>query len=46
MAFSYDRDNVEMEEEMKFKMSPNIAVRHQDFDGAVEFYANVLGFKN
>ena len=31
---------------MKFKMSPNIAVRHQDYDGAVKFYANVLGFKN
>jgi catechol 2,3-dioxygenase-like lactoylglutathione lyase family enzyme len=28
------------------KMSPNIAVRNKDFDAAVEFYSNVLGFKN
>ena len=34
------------EEEMKIKMSPNIAVRHQDYAEAVEFYSNVLGFKN
>jgi hypothetical protein len=27
-------------------MSPNIAVRHQKYAGAVEFYSNVLGFKN
>jgi len=32
---------------MKFKMSPNIAVRTQgQFAQAVEFYTNVLGFKN
>ena len=32
---------------MKFKMSPNIAVRTQgQFAEAVDFYANVLGFKN
>ncbi|MGD8455918.1 MAG: VOC family protein [Anaerolineales bacterium] len=27
-------------------MSPNIAVRHKDFDLAVEFYSQVLGFEN
>ncbi len=32
---------------MKFKMSPNIAVRTQDqFMQAVDFYTNVLGFQN
>jgi len=32
---------------MKIKMSPNIAVRTQkQFDQAVDFYSNVLGFKN
>lgn len=31
---------------MKIRMSPNIAVRHQNFALAVEFYSNVLGFKN
>lgn len=32
---------------MKFRMSPNIAVRTQkQFSEAVEFYSNVLGFKN
>ncbi|NJC95817.1 MAG: hypothetical protein C3F07_09085 [Anaerolineales bacterium] len=32
---------------MKFKMSPNVAVRTQrQFEKAVEFYSNVLGFKN
>ena len=31
---------------MKFRMSPNIAVRHQDFQDAMQFYADVLGFKN
>ena len=36
----------EKEEEMKIKISPNIAVRHQDYAEAVEFYSNVLGFKN
>jgi predicted enzyme related to lactoylglutathione lyase len=28
------------------KMSPNIAVRHQNYESAVEFYSQVLGFKN
>jgi len=31
---------------MKIKMSPNIAVRHLDYDSAVEFYSQVLGFEN
>ena len=31
---------------MQIKMSPNIAVRHQDYSEAIEFYSNVLGFKN
>jgi len=32
---------------MKFKMSPNIAVRTQgQFAQAVDFYTNVLGFRN
>ncbi|MFC1998010.1 VOC family protein [Chloroflexota bacterium] len=31
---------------MKFRMSPNIAVRHQDFQGAMKFYTDVLGFEN
>ena len=32
---------------MKIKMSPNVAVRTQkQFNEAVEFYSNVLGFKN
>ena len=31
---------------MIIRMSPNIAIRHQDFDSAVEFYSEVLGFKN
>ncbi len=32
---------------MKFKMSPNIAVRTQgQFSQAVDFYTNVLGFEN
>lgn len=32
---------------MKFKMSPNIAVRTQgQFAQAVDFYTNVLGFEN
>jgi predicted enzyme related to lactoylglutathione lyase len=29
-----------------FRMSPNIAVRHQDYAAAVEFYSRVLGLKN
>ena len=29
-----------------FKMSPNIAVRHQDYAAAVDFYSDVLGFQN
>jgi len=32
---------------MKFKMSPNVAVRTQgQFSEAVDFYSNVLGFQN
>ena len=31
---------------MKFKMSPNIAVRHKQYSSAVEFYSKVIGFKN
>ena len=32
---------------MKFQMSPNVAVRTQkQFDEALEFYKNVLGFEN
>ncbi|MBC8335250.1 MAG: hypothetical protein ISR59_04520 [Anaerolineales bacterium] len=31
---------------MKIRMSPNIAIRHKDFTGAVEFYSNVIGFEN
>jgi len=32
---------------MKFRMSPNVAVRTQnEFSQAVEFYTRVLGFKN
>ena len=31
---------------MKIRMSPNIAVRHRNYAEAVDFYANVLGFKN
>jgi len=32
---------------MKFRMSPNVAVRTQDqFAEAVNFYTNVLGFQN
>jgi hypothetical protein len=27
-------------------MSPNIAVRHQDYANAGNFYSDVLGFKN
>lgn len=30
----------------KFIMSPNIAVRHQDYAAAVRFYSEVLGFNN
>ena len=31
---------------MKIRMSPNIAVRHKDYAGAVKFYSEILGFKN
>ena len=31
---------------MKLRMSPNIAIRHQDYEKAVDFYANVIGFEN
>jgi len=29
---------------MKFKMSPNVAVRTKEFAKAVEYYTNILGF--
>ena len=31
---------------MKFRMSPNMAVRTKKFSEAVEFYTTVLGFKD
>jgi catechol 2,3-dioxygenase-like lactoylglutathione lyase family enzyme len=31
---------------MKFEMSPNVAVRHQEYAAAVGFYVKVLGFEN
>lgn len=31
---------------MKFRMSPNVAVRTKHFGRAHEFYTSVLGFKN
>ena len=31
---------------MKFRMSPNVAVRTKRFPDAVRFYSNVLGFAN
>ena len=31
---------------MKFKMSPNIAVRTERFSDAISFYSDVLGFGN
>jgi catechol 2,3-dioxygenase-like lactoylglutathione lyase family enzyme len=31
---------------MKYQMSPNVAVRTEDFSRAIDFYANVLGFSN
>ena len=31
---------------MKFKMSPNVAVRTKEFSKAVEFYQTVLGFED
>ncbi len=31
---------------MKIHMSPNIAILHKDYDAAVDFYANVIGFEN
>jgi catechol 2,3-dioxygenase-like lactoylglutathione lyase family enzyme len=31
---------------MRFKMSPNVAVRTTRFSDAVDFYASVLGFAN
>jgi catechol 2,3-dioxygenase-like lactoylglutathione lyase family enzyme len=31
---------------MKIRMSPNIAIRHQDFEDAVTFYSKVLGLEN
>jgi predicted enzyme related to lactoylglutathione lyase len=32
--------------QMKFRMSPNVAVRTERFSDAVSFYSNVLGFPN
>jgi hypothetical protein len=31
---------------MKFQMSPTVAVRHKDFPGVMNFYAEVMGFKS
>lgn len=31
---------------MMFKMSPNVAVRTETLSEAIEFYTNVLGFRN
>ncbi len=31
---------------MRFRMSPNVAVRTQRFSDAVDFYSRVLGFTN
>ena len=31
---------------MKFRMSPNIAVRTRHFAEAVDFYTKVIGFEN
>ncbi len=31
---------------MKYRMSPNVAVRTKRFADAVDFYSNVLGFAN
>ena len=31
---------------MRFKMSPNIAVRTKQYSNAVDFYTKVLGFEN
>jgi len=31
---------------MNFRMSPNVAVPTKDFSAAVDFYTNVLGFRN
>jgi catechol 2,3-dioxygenase-like lactoylglutathione lyase family enzyme len=31
---------------MKFRMSPNIAVRTRDFQEAIEFYTKVIGFND
>lgn len=31
---------------MKYKMSPNVAVRTDRFEEALEFYSNVFGFNN
>ncbi len=31
---------------MRFKMSPNIAVRTRHFTEAVDFYTKVIGFEN
>lgn len=31
---------------VSIRMSPNIAVRHHDYSDAVNFYSEVMGFKN
>ena len=31
---------------MKIRMSPNIAFRHKEYEAAVKFYTDVLGFEN
>ena len=31
---------------MKFKMSPNVAVRTDRYQEALDFYANIFGFEN
>jgi catechol 2,3-dioxygenase-like lactoylglutathione lyase family enzyme len=35
-----------MEESMKFRMSPNVAIRTRNFAKAVNFYTQVIGFNN
>jgi catechol 2,3-dioxygenase-like lactoylglutathione lyase family enzyme len=35
-----------VEEIMKYRMSPNVAVRTEQFAEAVEFYTQILGFEN
>lgn len=35
-----------MSVQMKFRMSPNVAVRTKQISDAVDFYQNILGFAN